>query len=226
MVLLASSPEAAEGRGSGFEVRGPFAVSEDEGSLPVADLEYTRITGAERRTTRFVSTGIRAFVEVDGTVQELDADQVEPLRVRGDEGDVGLEGLALRTWLEEPRLAPATTVDGVASERIDGAADPVAALNDLVALSAQFGVSGDDLPRLDGEGAEQVRRAAQASTVDLLTGTDDRLLRHLELIIELGPSGAGEELRTALGDLGGARLRFTLDVAAVNQPVSVDAPAE
>lgn len=225
MVVLASSPEARQGRGVGFELRGPFAVGEEEGSLPIADLEYTRVTGTERRTTRFISTGARAFAEVDGTVQELDADQVEGLRVTDGGGDSGLEGLALGNWLDEPQLSPGTTVDGVATERIRGAADPVAALKDLLAISAQFGAAEDEaLPRLDDEGAEQIRRAAEASTVELLTGVEDRLLRHLELVIELGPRGASEELRAALGDLAGARLSFILDVAAVNQPVSVEDP--
>lgn len=226
MVVLASSPGAAEGRGSGFELRGPFAVADEEGSLPTADLEYTRITGAERRTTRFISTGSRAFVEVDGEVRELEAGQVDEMRAASDEGDSGLEGLALTEWLEAPQLGPGPTIDGVATEKVSGSADPAAALDDLIAISAGFGVAADELPRLDDEGADQIRRATEASTVELLTGADDRLLRHLELVIELGARGAGEDLRVALGDLGGARLRFTIDVGAPNQPVSVQAPVQ
>jgi hypothetical protein len=37
---------------------------------------------------------------------------------------------------------------------------------------------------LQGDAAEQVHRAVEASNVDLLTGRDDRLLRHLELVID------------------------------------------
>ena len=225
MAVLASSPGAPEGRGVGFEMRGPFAVGQEEGSLPVADLEYTRVTGAQRRTTRFVSTGTRAFVEVDGEVQELGEDQLAEMRVRGGGGDRGLEGLSLGMWLDEPRIGPGPPLDGVATERVEGRADPVATLNDLAAIAAQFGLAEDaSLPTLEGEAAAQVRRATTSSSVDVLTGVEDRLLRHLELAIDLAPAGAGEELRAALGDLAGTRLRFSLDVAAVNQPVAVDPP--
>ena len=81
LLLLASPVDAPEGTGAGFQLEGPFAVGEEEGSLPVADLRYTRITGSERRTTRFVSTGARAFVEVDGTLTELTEAQLAGLRV-------------------------------------------------------------------------------------------------------------------------------------------------
>lgn len=48
LVLLASSATAAAGEGAGFSVEGTFAVGEKKGALPLADLQYTRITGAER----------------------------------------------------------------------------------------------------------------------------------------------------------------------------------
>ncbi len=35
------------------------------------DLRYTRSTGVQRRTTRLVSTGARAFVEGDARLTEL-----------------------------------------------------------------------------------------------------------------------------------------------------------
>ena len=104
--MLASSTTAAEGEGAGFNVEGSFAVGERKGSLPVADLTYTRITGAQRRTTRFVSTGTRAFVEVDGRLTELDEAQVVGLRVQDEGSAGGLDGLSLRRWLDDARLAP------------------------------------------------------------------------------------------------------------------------
>lgn len=226
MTLLASSPGAAEGNGVGFKVSGPFAVGQQEGSLPVTDLEYVRVTGAERRTTRFISTGERAFAELDGEIQELEAGQVEEMRVRGDGGGAGLEGLALSTWVEDPQISGGPAVEGTATERITGAVDPVAALNDVLVLSSQFGASAEQgAPSLlEGDAAEQIRRAVQASSVDLLTGMEDRLLRHLELVIDFGLAESGAELKTALGDLQGARLSLVLDVTGINQPVQVDAP--
>lgn len=225
MSVLASSPGAAGGDGVGFEIKGPFAVGEHEGSLPVADLQYTRVTGAERRTTRFLSTGERAFVELDGEIVELQAHQVQALRVRDDVRGGGLEGLTLTAWVDDPRTGDGPAVDGVPTERIRGRVDPVAALNDLLALSAGFGVSEDSPPLLEDESAEEVRRAVETSNVELLTGTHDRLLRHLELVVELDVDAGHADLKTALGELHAPRLRLILDVTDVNERVQVEAPA-
>ena len=58
----------------------------------------------------------------------------------------------------------------------------------------------------------------------MLTGKDDRLLRHLQVQIEIKPGTDKEKLREALGSLTGTRLQFSLDVTKVNEPVEVAEP--
>ncbi|HJV09013.1 MAG TPA: hypothetical protein VJ653_05005 [Acidimicrobiales bacterium] len=222
LLVLASSTTAAEGQGAGFQVEGPFAVGEKKGSLPVADLRSTRITGEQRRVTRFVSTGTRAFVEVDGRLTELDEAQVADLRVK-DEGSVGgLEGLSLHTWLDEPKLAPGPTVDGAATEQITGKADAVAILNDVIALTQQFGAGGGGIDKLEGDAADRVRRAVSSAGAEVVTGKDDRLLRRADVTVDLAVDDP--RVREALGDLAGARLTLTLEVKDLNRPVQVAVP--
>ena len=104
LVLLASAADAPEGTGAGFRLEGPFAVGTEEGSLPVADLRFTRVTGPDERTTRFVSTGSQAFVVAGGDVTELTQEQLADLRVRDGESTEGLEGLTLTRWLDDPTV--------------------------------------------------------------------------------------------------------------------------
>lgn len=222
MVLLASSTTAAEGQGAGFQVEGPFAVGERKGSLPVADLRYTRITGEQRRVTRFVSTGSRAFVEVDGRLSELDDSQLADLRVQGEGSSGGLEGLSLRQWLDDPKLAAGPTVDGVATEQITGKADAVAILNDVIALTQQFGAGEATIDRLEGDEADRVRRAVSAAGAEVVTGKDDRLLRRADVTVDLAVTDP--RVREALGDLAGVRLTLTLEVKDLNRPVQVGVP--
>lgn len=227
MRLLASTADAAPGRGVGFELEGPFAVSKEVGSLPVADLKYTRITGATRRSTRFLSTGQRAFAEVDGKLVRLGDDDVEDMRVRGgkEAGAGGLDGLDLTKWFLDPEVSAGAPVEAVATERVAGRVDPVAALNDLLTLSLRFGASEQDSPRtLSGASAERVRESVSTASAELLTGKEDRLLRHLHVEIDIEPQADQEELRSALGDLTGARLQFSLDVSKLNAPVEVPEP--
>ena len=56
---------ASDGTDVGFELDGPFALAED-GGLPVAEIEYTQLAGAEEETATFISTGEKAFVETEG----------------------------------------------------------------------------------------------------------------------------------------------------------------
>lgn len=222
MQLLASSVDGAGG--VGFRMEGPFRVGKDEGDLPVADLEYTRITGDSKRTTGFISTGEQAFVELDGEFQRLDDAQLDELRVTGDAEGSGLDGLSLEDWVKEPKVATGPRVGGAATRRITGTVDAVPAINDLVELAGGFGGTDDDVPgRLEGESADAVRRAVRSATVELLVGAEDDLLRQLDLVIELSVRDAA--VRRALKGLAGARLSLELDVERVNRPVTVEVPA-
>ncbi|HEX2046787.1 MAG TPA: hypothetical protein VHF27_03425 [Acidimicrobiales bacterium] len=222
LLLLASPVTAAEGQGAGFQVEGPFAVGEKKGSLPVADLRYTRITGTERRTTRFVSTGTRAFVEVDGRLTELHESQLADLRVSEEGSSGGLGGLSLGTWLDDPQLAAGPPVDGVPTDQVSGKADAVAILNDLIALTQQFGAGDASVQRLEGDAAERVRRAVAGTRAEVVTGREDRLLRRADVSVDLALSDP--RVRDALGDLAGARLALSLEVTELNRPVEVAVP--
>jgi hypothetical protein len=221
LLLLASPATAADGEGAGFEVQGPFAVGEKKGSLPVADLRYTRITGGQRRTTRFVSTGTRAFVEADGRLTELTDAQLSGLRVQEEDTSAGgLDGLSLRRWLDDPKVGAGPSVDGAATEQVTGKADAVAILNDVIGLTARFG--DGSVKRLEGDAADRVRRAVSAADAEVVTGKDDRLLRRAEVSVNLTVSD--RRVREALGDLAGARLSMALEVTDLNRPVDVAVP--
>ncbi len=222
LVLLASAADAPDGTGAGFRLAGPFAVATTEGSLPVADLRFTRITGSDERTTRFVSTGSRAYVVAGGDVTELTEEQVADLRVRDGGSTEGLEGLTLSRWLDDPTVSPGPEVDGVATEQVTGKADAVAILNDIIGLLDQFGTGQEGVDRLDGDAADRVRKAVSAAGAEVVTGKEDRLLRRANVSVDLAV--ADPQVRQALGDLAAARLALSLEVTNLNQPVEVAAP--
>ena len=222
LLLLASSTTAAEGEGAGFNVEGPFKVGETKGALPVADLKYTRITGGQRRTTRFVSTGARAFVEVDGRLTELNQSQLAGLRVQEEGSGGGLGGLSLRRWLDDAEVSPGPAVDGAATEQITGKADAVAILNDVIGLTEQFGAGDGTVRRIEGDAADRVRKAVAGARAQVVTGKDDRLLRRADVTVDLAVTDP--RVREALGELAGARLTMALEVKDLNRPVDVTVP--
>ncbi|HZQ86794.1 MAG TPA: hypothetical protein VFA83_18255 [Acidimicrobiales bacterium] len=226
MTMLASTATAASSVGEGFELAGLFAVATKKGRLPVADLRYTRITGAAHAQTRFISTGSAAFLGLDSGVYRLADSRVAGLRARGTAGkDAGLAGLNLDKWISHPVLHPAGTRDGVPVVRITGTLDPIQALNDMLSVASGLGAADEGSPtHLSGAAADRVRGAVRSSSVELVTGRADHLLRELHVEIRLAVSDA-DNLRSALGRLAGVRLTMGLVVTRPNQAVQVPAPA-
>jgi hypothetical protein len=216
MRLVASGTNGLRAE-SGFELEGPFSLGEG-GPLPVAEIEYRKIAGAEQATATFISTGEEVFVRAGGVTFEVPRSMLaDEGGVAGSEAVAGLGELRIEDWFIDPDLSEGGEgVDGVRARL-----DVVAAVNDLLELVRAFGAA--DLGLLEGRSAEQLERSVRSGRIEVLTGKDDRLLRRLTIDVDLGPQGP-RELEQALGELGGARLRFEFGVSDHNEPVEVEAP--
>src|ERR687887_563837 len=73
---------------------------------------------------------------------------------------------------------------------------------------------------LSGASAEQVERAVHNATISVWTGKDDRLLRKVEMTLELSPA-ASEQIKSVIG----AGAHFVLAISNPNEKVSVQRPA-
>jgi hypothetical protein len=211
--------EGADGGAFGYELSGPFALAEAD-ALPLADMRYRQRVDDQEGDIGIRSTGDRAFVEVEGTWYELPPERIEGLRGGGGDaggGSNGLEELDIADWLVEPELDEGDDVDTITADL-----DVVAATNDFLALAGAF--RADDAT-IEGEEAEQLRRATRNARIQVETGADDRLLRRIlvELDFALEPP---EDIRNALGDVVGATVEIELAVENPNAEVSVEAPAD
>src|ERR687895_1574367 len=214
---LLAAGTGEEGGEVGIEITGPFALG-GGGELPVAELEYTEIGGEARAGTTFVSTGEKAFLELQGTTYELPAGMVEGLRGRGGDG-AGLERLGIEDWLVDPELTPGSGE----TDRVEGDLDVGEAASDLAALLAELGGGGSPF----GENAlETLERATQSSRIVIVTGSEDRLLRQLTIELELGVESTREPEQTLEGLGGGTALTFDLRIERPNEPVRVDEPVD
>jgi hypothetical protein len=219
---LVVTPKGEDAETVGFELRGPFSL-DGPGDLPVARIEYTQIRGSARGAVTVVSTGRKAYIEVDGQAYELPAEQADELRAAGEdleEGE-GLGELGLDDWIEDPKLSEGGVLAGVETDRIDADLDVASAAHDLVEVAR--GLAQGSLDDLSDTDAQTIERATRSAKLQLFTGEEDRLLRRLNIDVDLGfrvPS----ELRDALGNLVGARIDFELRVEEPNRPVTVDEP--
>lgn len=213
--LVVSPRTGTEGR-IGFELRGPFALR--RGSLPVAKVAYTQIAGAREATATFISTGTKAYAEVDGKTYELPPSATASIRrAAGGPASAGAFGdLDIASWVEDPK------VTGSGEEvHVSAGLDVVDAANGLLSLLRDL---GRDAPTIEGDEADRLRDAVDSSSLDVWTGAQDHLLRRLLLQADLGLD-VPQSLRRVLGRVVGAKVDFELAVAHPNQPVHVSPPA-
>jgi hypothetical protein len=203
----------------GFELDGLFDLG-DKGALPVAEIEYTQIAGAEQATATFISTGEEAFVRIDDQTYRLPEDQVDEFG-GGSAGGVGLGELRIDGWLENPELSDGGEVGGAETDKIVADLDPVATANDLLALVGAL--QGDEPVSLEGRSAEQLKNAVESSHIEVFTGKDDRILRRLVIEADFAAK-LPEELRDLT--LPNAHFELVLELARPNEDVEVDAPQD
>lgn len=210
--LVVSPREGTKGR-IGFELRGPFALR--PGRLPVAKVAYTQIAGAREATATFISTGAKAYAEVDGKVRELPPSATESIRQAAMGGSGGIGSLDIGTWVKDPHVTSEGDLDHVTAKL-----DVVNAANGLLGLLRGL---GKQAPTIEGAEADRFRTAVESSSFDVWTGKQDRLLRRLLMNAQLGLS-VPPELRRVLGEVVGAKVDFELAIARPNQPVTVAPP--
>jgi hypothetical protein len=212
--LVVSPREGTKGR-IGFELRGPFALR--PGGLPIAKVAYTQIAGARKATATFISTGTKAYAEINGKAYELPPEATDAVRraAAGPGGSKGLGSFDISSWVKDPVLERGRDVDHVAAKL-----DVVNAANGLLALVRGL---GRDAPVIAGAEADRLRDAVESSSFDVWSGHDDRLLRRLLLKAQLGLD-VPASLQRALGKVVGAKVEFELAVSHPNEAISVPPP--
>ncbi|HEX2052515.1 MAG TPA: hypothetical protein VHJ78_02155 [Actinomycetota bacterium] len=220
IVDLSVVATAAGGERTGFRIQGPFAMPEGEG-LPDADLTYTRYVGTAEDTFGFVSTGDAAFLRVGRQAYRLPDDRIAAMRGSEDAGRRGpFSGLDLDDWVPEAEVV--ASPDNADTETVSGELDVVTAVNDMLAIARDYG--GVDRADIEGDDAEQLRRAVREARLELVTGKEDRILRSLVVTVDFGREPP-EGFRRALEGLTGVNFTLQLRLAEPNSDVSVEAPA-
>ena len=218
--LVVSPRQGTKGR-IGFELRGPFALR--PGGLPVAKIAYTQIAGAREATATFISTGAKAYAEVNGKAYELPASSTEIVRraAAGVSGSGGLGQFNVGDWVDHPSVSDGGEVGGAQTDHVSADLDVVAAANGLLGLVRDL---GRNAPTIEGDQAKQLEDAVKSSSFDAWVGRDDHLLRRLLLKADLG-FDVPSSLRRVLGDVVGAKVEFELAISHPNEAVSVPPPS-
>ena len=207
------SPHGAKGASDvGLTLTGPFAFR-GKGELPILGVTYTRIAGSQRTTARLDSDGRSAKVVQDGRTVTLTAAQAASLERAGGSGLGGL-GVDPSRWIDHAKLASGPSLDGAATDRITGDLDAEATARDLLAAAGRSGAGGG----LDAKDARRLKDAVRSSSVEVITGHGDRLLRRLSVTVTLD---VPPELRGRVPGATALDMQLRFAVAKPNRPVSV-----
>jgi hypothetical protein len=212
LALKAGVTPDGPGEAFSYELRGRFEFPEG-GGVASADLRYQQTRGAATEEARlFVAQG-KGWIEVNGDRRPLTGAQLQALVVGPDDQGF-LEDLDIDDWYvrSETRDGPDGTLV------ITGDAHAGRTLEGVMGLGGGLGESGP--MQLDEEAEQRVDRIARSSRLEVVTGSDDHLLRRLQYDLDLGFDVA-RELRGALRGLDGARLTFELEIRSPNEPVQI-----
>lgn len=202
----------------GFELQGPLDLRGSK--LPIARVTYTQISGTRTGEATFISTGERAFVMTKEVVRPLSPQQVEALGTDAQEAGAGTR-LPIGRWMQNAERDDGDTIDGTETDHVVADVDAPAALRDIFSAVR---AAGRDAPDLEGRGGDEIRKAVDEARLEFWSGREDHLLRRLRLRLAF-KADVPDTLSEQLGDVVGGRLSFDLDLANINEPVSVEPPS-
>ena len=214
---------------------GPFQTSGD-GKLPKFDLDLE--LGLQGRTTALgaVSTGTAGFVEFQGQAFSLPPSVFQQFsrgfgdeeRRSGKQTSLAALGIKPINWITDPKTDGTEDVGGVETEKITGQINLDALLGDINKVieragSTQLGQQQQRLQPLSPATIEQIKIAVKQATIQINTGSDDKILRKIALNVDVE---IPEIARPQLRGLESAQADVSIQFSDVNQPQDIKAPTD
>jgi hypothetical protein len=217
------------GDGEGFDVKvsGAFE-SRAKNQMPLFDIRLKADAGGQGVNAGAVSLGDRGFLIQGDTAYRVpealwaelqkSREQIASFAQGSSSADPGVLGLDPRSWLTDVKDEGEEQVDGVTTSHVSASVDAPKLVRDLLPLARQGGAQVNLPANLD----QQIGKVVQQADVDVYVGRDDRILRRLEVALDLdfnqvsGNSG---------DDIGRAEVDFSFELSDVNKPQNIAAPA-
>jgi hypothetical protein len=229
---LSGSAEGEQGGNIDASLNGPF--QSDEGKFPELDLTATVSGEGGGQSIDFtgglITTTDAAFVNFQDTNYEVPKPFFQQLQQAtkqaqaqggGQDQDPGAIfdqlGIDPSGWLTNLENEGDEDVEGTETVHIHGDANMPQILDDLQSAAEQTGTGTD---QLTPDQLSQVEEAVTEASIDVFSGTEDRILRRLvlNLGLEAPPEAAASGVETV-------DVEFSLTLSDVNQPQTIEAPS-
>jgi hypothetical protein len=220
-----------------LKLSGPFQ-SQGPKQLPKFDFDLTLGLGAGRNfAAGAVSTGDKGFLKFQNQAYSVPDNVFAQFRQgyeRSQQQDGSKQnpsfsslGIDPGNWLKDPKDEGEADVAGTETNHVSSDVDVSKLLDDvnkILSRAGQLGVSqAQQLPnQLSAQQRKAVEDAIEEATLDVYSGKDDKTLRRLTVRLKFK---VPENRRQDAGGLSGGDLTFDLVLADLNQPQTINAPA-
>jgi hypothetical protein len=216
---------------------GPFQ-SHGKGKLPASNFSISISALGRTGSLGVLSTGSNGYVTLAGTSYQLPAATFQKLEssfaqvtasptANGQSGSLAKLGIDPLHWLVKPSIVGNDTLGGAQTTHIRAGVNVPVLLTDLntfLQKASSIGATGSGkLPsQLSPATRSKIAAAIKNPSVDVWTGSSDKMLRKLAVNLTVPVSG---QVSTLLGGIRSAQIGISLGYANLNQPQTIAAPA-
>ena len=235
-ISLNGSVEGAQSGTLTASVEGPFqAEAGDSKTFPQLDLTAKISASGGGQSFNFdgslVTTKDNAYVEYQGQAYEVgtalfkkftqayqeQAAQAEAQGAQNSSSFFKQFGIDPATWLTNVSNEGTTDVEGTETIHVHGDADVSQIVSDLGKIAQR--TPGGTAQRLTPSQLDQVKSYVKSASIDVYSGTSDKLLRKLAVTLSIEPpSDANAPISSVNAD-------FSVTLSDVNQPQTITAPS-
>lgn len=222
-----------------LKLTGPFE-SQGEQKLPKFDLEVQASASGQSFNAGAVSTGRAGFVKFQGTNYALDENTFGMFRTafenaqktgsKDSDDSPGLATLGIdpTKWLKDLKHEGEENVGGADTDHLSAEIDVSALLTDLNSLfgkAKDLGLgAGQNVPtEIPADARRQIEQAVKEAKFDVWSGTDDRILRKLQLKLAFD---VPKEARGDTGGLESGTIDLSFELGNLNGKQKIEAPKD
>jgi len=214
-------------------INGPFQGEENNPTaFPQFDLT-ANVSGSSGGPSlsfsgSLIATKDNAYVEYQNQAYEVGSDvfrqftQSYAQAARQNQAQKSNQGVFQRlgidpsTWLTNVSNEGTTDVEGTDTIHVHGDADVAKIFSDLQRAAQRTG--GASAQQLTPQQLDQLKSAVKQASIDVYSGTDDKLLRKLALSLQIAPPSA------TASSVSSVDVNFSITFSDVNQPQTITGP--
>lgn len=196
---------------------GPFDRGNGTTDVPKFDFTLSAALGGKTYSAGATSTGTSGYLSLQDTAYSLPASEYASLKKTFSQLQSAAQPKTTQgklDWLSDPKVVGDADVAGAATTHVTGTVDVPTLLTDVEQAQGAQQLSSAQLA--------QVRDAIKDARFDFYTGKDDHVLRRVTLGFTLD---VPQSSQAQLGGLSSANVTLDYQVADLNQPQTISAPA-